>query len=274
MTIHDQRNEPPRRNAQSSGSDSETGDVGFASLPKTRGAGMINVEVTDEAGTRRVLMVRFPRAKAAIGTAAVTVGIFGLPWLIVPLLDTKSGLPDWALSLVIVLVLALLFGWYLVLLLITAVRGGFLALTQTGVLIQTGLSSVLIPWTAIQGVVADTDGSKARNPVLRLSLRGNHNVPGWPWPAALSPVLLGSSRRRLRILAWWFQPVPIHWVLALVRYLVRHPEERPRIGIADPELWDLFPSHVKGPRRRGPVDRGPGAVDGARSSSRGDRGDR
>jgi hypothetical protein len=205
---------------------------------------MIKDEVADEAGTRRMLKVPFPRAKAAIGTAAVTAGIFGLPWLIVPLVDNKSGLPDWAMSLVIVLVCAVLFGWYLVLLLITAVRGGYLALTQTGVLIQTGLSSVLIPWTVIEGVVADSDGTKANNPVLRLSLRGDRKVPGWPWPTALSPVLLGSSRRRLRILAWWFGPVPIDRMVAIIRYLVRHPEERPRIGNVDPDVWDIFPSHV------------------------------
>lgn len=207
---------------------------------------MINDEVTDEAGTRRVLMVRFPRAKAAIGTAAVSVGIFVLPWLIVPWIENESGLSDRTMALVIVLVSALLFGWYLVLLAITAVRGGFLALTQAGLLIQTGLSSVLIPWTAIEGVVADTDGTKARNPVLRLSLRGDRKMPGWPWPAALAPVLLGSSRRRLRILAWWFGPVPLDRMVAIIRYLVRHPEERPRIGIVDPDVWDIFHSHVKG----------------------------
>ena len=180
-----------------------------AVLRERRGAGMVNVEVTDQAGTRRVLMVRFPRAKAAIGTGMVTVIVFGLPWLILPFYPAGEWWWPWA----IVLVLALLFGWYLVQLLITAVRGGFLALTQTGVLIQTGLSLVLIPWTAISGTSADTDGTKARNPVLRLSLRSDDKVPGWPWPAALSPVLLGSSRRKLRILAcgssrwrstgWW-----------------------------------------------------------------------
>jgi hypothetical protein len=205
---------------------------------------MINDEVTDEAGTRRVLMLRFPRAKAAIGTAAVSVGIFVLPWLIVPSIDNESGLSDRTMALVVVLVSALLFGWYLVLLAITAVRGGFLALTEPGVLIQTGLSSVLIPWTAIEGVVADTDATKANNPVLRLSLRGDRRMAGWPWPAALSPVLLGSSRRRLRILAWWFGPVPIDRMVAIIRYLIRHPEERPRIGTMDPNEWDVFPSHM------------------------------
>ena len=63
-------------------------------------------------------------------------------------------------------------------------------------------------------------------------------------PAALSPVLLGSSRRRLRILAWWFGPVPIDRMVAIIRYLVRHPEERPRIGTVDPDVWDVFPSRV------------------------------
>jgi uncharacterized membrane protein YccF (DUF307 family) len=212
---------------------------------------MINGEVIDETGSRRVLMVPFPRAKVAIGTAALAVVIFGLPWLIVPFVDSESGLSDGAIGLVVVLVSALLFGWYLVLLLITAVRGGFFALTEIGVLIQTGLSSVLIPWTAIDSVGADTDGTKARNPVLRVSLRGHRKVPGWPWPAALSPVLLGSSARRLRILGWWFQPVPVRRMVALVGFLVRHPEERPRIGTVDPEVWDVFPSQVGHRRRSG-----------------------
>ena len=236
MTIHDQRDEPPRRTTQSSDGDTETGDVGFAALPQRRGAGMLNIEVTGRAGARRMLVVRFPRAKTAIGTGAVAAVIFGLPWLIVPFLGNESGLPGWAGSLALVLILALLFGWYLVLLLITAIRGGFLALTQTGVLVQTGLSSVLIPWTAISGVSTDTVESKnASYPVLRVSIRGDYNVPGWPWPAALSPVLLGSSKRQLRILAWWFQPVPLVRLVADIRYLASHPEERPKIGSADPD---------------------------------------
>jgi len=230
-----------------------------AVLRERRGAGMVNVEVTDQAGTRRGLMVRFPRAKAAIGTGMVTVIVFGLPWLILPFYPAGEWWWPWA----IVLVLALLFGWYLVQLLITAVRGGFLALTQTGVLIQTGLSLVLIPWTAISGTSADTDGTKARNPVLRLSLRSDDKVPGWPWPAALSPVLLGSSRRKLRILAWWFQPVALDRMVATVRYLARHPEERPRIGSADPHEW-----------LQAPPAAGRGDVDGARSSSGDGRGGR
>ena len=124
---------------------------------------MIDVEVTDQAGACRVLMVRFPRAKTAIWTGVVTLAILGLPWLIAPFLNNESGPPDWAMSLTVVLVLALLSGWFLVLLLITAVRGGFLALTQTGVLIQTGLGSVLIPWTAISGTSADTIETKYRS---------------------------------------------------------------------------------------------------------------
>ena len=199
--------------------------------------GMINVEVTDQTGARRMLMVRFPRAKIAIGTGVVTVIAFGLPWLLVPFRN-ESGLPDWAMSLAVVLVEALLFGWYLVLLLITAVRGGFFGLTPTGVLIDTGLSSVHFPWTAISGTSEDALEGKYRSyPVLRLSIRGDYRVPGWPWPAALSPVLLGSSRRKLRILAWWFQPVPIDRMVTIVRYLASHPEKRPRIGHADPDEW-------------------------------------
>ena len=102
------------------------------------------------------------------------------------------------MSLAVVLVEALLFGWYLVLLLITAVGGGFFGLTPTGVLIDTGLSSVHFPWTAISGTSEDALEGKYRSyPVLRLSIFGDYRVPGWPWPAALSPVLLGSSRRKL-----------------------------------------------------------------------------
>lgn len=207
-------------------------------MRKRRGAGMVNVEVTDQAGTRRVLMVRFPRAKTAIGTGVVTVIVFGLPWLLLPFYNA-------GVVVAAVLVLALAFGWFLVLLVITAVRDGFLALTQTGVLIQTGLSSVLIPWTAISGTSADIDGAKARNPVLRLSLRGDYKLPGWPWPVALHPVLFGSSRRKLHILAWWLQPVPLDRMVAIVRYLASHPEVRPRIGSADPDEW------LQAPRGRG-----------------------
>lgn len=208
-----------------------------AVLRKRRGAGMIDVEVTDQAGARRVLMVRFPRVKTAIGTGVATLIVFGLPWLLLPFYDA-------GVVVATVLVLALLFGWFLVSLSITAVRGGFLALTQTGVLIQTGLSSVLIPWTAISGTSADIDA--AGSPVLRLSLRGDYKVPGWPWPAALDLVFFGSSRRKLRILAWWFQPVPLDRMVAIVRHLASHPEERPRIGSTDPDEW------LQAPRGHGP----------------------
>lgn len=211
---------------------------GKPSRRATRGAGLINVELTDQAGVRRVLMVRFPRAKTAIWTGVVSVLVFGLPWLFASLNNKPSSLPQWAIGLVAGLVLALVFGWFLVLLLITAVRGGFLALTQTGVLIHTGLSSVLIPWTAIRTVSADTDESQGvSNPFLRMTLRGDYKVPGWPWPSALSPVLIGSSRRKLRILGWWFQPVPVDQMVAIIGYLASHPEERPRIGRADPGEW-------------------------------------
>ncbi len=228
MTIHDQRQRPPRRNAVSSDTETETGDVGFAALPERWGAGTINVEVTDQAGARRVLMVRFPRAKAIHGVVTMVL-ILGLPFLLMGYdLDTF-------------LFVALFFGWYLVLLLITAVRGAFLALTQTGVLIQTGLGSVLVPWTAISGASADTIWlykHKYRSyPGLRLSIRGDYRVPGWPWPAALSPVLLGSSRRKLHIVAWWFEPVPLDRMVMMVRYFASHPEERQRIGSADPDEW-------------------------------------
>ena len=222
---------------------------------------MINVEVTDQSGARRVLMVRFPRARTAIWTGVATVIIFGGPWLWALLFH-----PAWGLWLpgAIVLVNALLWGWLLIPLLITAARGGFLALTQTGVLIQTGLSSVLIPWTAIRAASADTVKTRHySNPVLRLSLRSDYNVPGWPWPAALSPVLIGSSRRKLQIYAWWFPQVPIDRMVAIVGYLVRHPEERPRIGSADPDEW-----------LQAPPAAGRGDVDGARSSSGDGRGDR
>lgn len=210
---------------------------------------MINAEVTYQTGAQRVLMVRFPRAKIAVGTGVVTVLVLGLPWLIVPFSNDASGLPDPAISLAVVLVLALCFGWLLVPLWITAARGGYLALAPTGVLIQTGLSSVHIPWTAISGASADTTamavvfttpsraGSNAEYPLLRVSIRRDYDVPGWPWPAALSPVLLGSSRRKLRIPTWWLQPMPPDRMVAIIRYLVSHPEERPRIGTAAPEEW-------------------------------------
>jgi hypothetical protein len=193
---------------------------------------MTNIEVAGQADAPRALLVRFPRARLAIWTSVATVVIFGLPWLIRPFYEDGE---EWWWPWVIVLVLALVFGWYLALLLITAVRGGYLALTQKGVFIQSGLSSVLIPWTAIRTASADTDESS--NLILRLSLRGDYKVPGWPWPAALSPVLLGSSRRKLRMFAWWFRPVPLDRMVATVGYFASHPGERPRIGSAGPGGW-------------------------------------
>jgi hypothetical protein len=190
-----------------------------------------NVEVTDRAGVHHVLMARFPRAKVAIWTGVVIVVILGLSWLI----PWYYNLREWWWPWVVVLANALIFGWYLALLLITAVRGGSFALTPTGVLIQTGLSSVLIPWTAVRAASEDTDESSNR--LLRLSVRGDYKVPGWPWPAALSPVLIGSSKRKLCILAWWFQPVPLDWMVAIIGYLVTHPEARPGIGRTDPDEW-------------------------------------
>lgn len=209
-----------------------------AAASKTRGVGMVNVEITDAAGTRRVLLARFPRrAKIAIGTAVVTVIVFGLPLLLL------LGLPltpeyDFLEVAAVILVLAIAFGWYLVLLLITAWRGGFLALTETGVLVETGLSSVLIPWADIKAVEADVDRHRQySNPVLRLSIRRGAHLSGWPWPAAISPVLIGSWGRSLRILGWWFQPVPLDAMVSMIRYLASHPDERRSIGIADPDAW-------------------------------------
>ena len=198
---------------------------------------MINVEIADPP-VGRAIMVRFPRAKLAAGTIAVFIGIFGLPWLVVPFIGNESGLSDLTVSVAIVLVLALLFGWYLILLMITALRGGFLALAQEGVLIQPGLSSVLIPWTAVKGVSIGDDGTRARNPVLRVQLRAGIDLPGWPWPIALQPTLLGSSRHELKVLGWWFQPVSADRLAAIIRFLVRHPDERRRIGSVDPDVWD------------------------------------
>ena len=229
--------------------DPEAGDIGFAATPKSGVIGLVNTELTDSIGGGPALIVRFPRAQIAVGTIVVTALILGLPWLIVPFMDVTPGLPPWALSLATVLVLALSLGWILVPLLITAVRGGDFALTQTGVLIHTGLSSVYIPWGAISSASTGTTsmavlftspggaGRGAGYPVLRLSLRGKHRIPGWPWPSAMTPVLLGSSRRRLRVPAWWLQPAQISSIATIMRYLVSHPDERPRIGRTDPGEW-------------------------------------
>lgn len=249
MTSRDQPDKPP--DPRTSPPENESGDVGFAIPSKLRPDGMVNVEITDDAGTRRALMVRFPRTQVALGSGLVTVLLLGLPWLIVPLMGNDTGLPDWSVSLAVVLVLGIAFGWILVPLLLAAVRGGYLALMPAGVLIQNGLNSVLIPWAAIQSVAADTTAmaavftspdphQKARYPVMRLKLRSGRSVPGWPWPAALSSALLGSSRRTVQIPAWWLQPVPLNWLVALVSYLMSHPEERKRIGNTDPERWDLL----------------------------------
>jgi len=240
--------EPDQRHHQTSTPDRASGDVGFAAPSAMSSAGMFNVDVNGEAGAHRVLMVRFPRAKVALGSGLITLIILGLPWLIVPFFKNDSGLPGWAVSLTVVIVLALAFGWILVPLLITAVRGGYVALTPTGVLMKTGLNSVLVPWGAIESVAADTTtmavvfttpGATNEYALLRLRLRSEEHVAGWPWPAALSPVLLGSSRRTLRIPAWWIQPVQLNWIVALLGFLVSHPEEREKIGNADPGRWDI-----------------------------------
>ena len=209
-----------------------------AAARKTRGAGMTNVEITDATGTRRVLMARFPRrAKIATGTAVVTVIVLGLPLLFLLGLPLTPEYDSLEVAAAIV-VLAIAFGWYFVLLFITAWRGGFLALTETGVLVETGLSSVLIPWADIKAVQADVEWQRQySNPVLRLSIRRGAHVSGWPWPAAISPVLFGSWGRNLRILAWWFQPVPLDAMVSTIRYLASHPDERDSIGIAEPDAW-------------------------------------
>jgi hypothetical protein len=228
---------------------------------------MVNVEISDETGTHRVLMARFPRTKVAIGTMLISVLVLGLPWLIVPLSRNDSGLSPWVLSLAVVLVGALVFGWFLVPLFMIALRGGYLALAPMGVLIRHGLGSVLIPWAAIESVAADTTGmavvftspgadQSAGYPVLRVRLRTDLKVPGWPWPAVLSSALLGSSRRALRIPAWWLQPVPLDWLVALLRFLLTHPDERQRLGDVDPGVWDLVPAPDQGgghASRRGAV---------------------
>lgn len=207
-------------------------------------AGLINVEVSDQTGVRRMLMVRFPRAKLAFWTVVAIVLIFGLPWLIRPFYNYGEL---WWFPWVLDFVLAVLFGWLLVGMVIVAVRGGYLALTQSGVLIQTGLSSVLIPWSEIKTAAAGKVKVRHNsNPVLRLSLRSDDAVQGWSWHAALSPVLGGSSRRNLQIYAWWFQPVPVDRIVAIVRYLASHPEEHPRIGSADPDEWLLAPRRQAG----------------------------
>ena len=178
--------------------------------------GMINVEVTDQTGARRMLMVRFPRAKIAIGTGVVTVIAFGLPWLLVPFRN-ESGLPDWAMSLAVVLVEALLFGWYLVLLLITAVGGGFFGLTPTGVLIDTGLSSVHFPWTAISGTSEDAlEGKSAHIPFCACPSLATTECPAGPGLPPCRPFSWAPRGANWRILAWWFQPVPIDRMVTIV----------------------------------------------------------
>lgn len=241
VTPGGQPHERPRLSKRAPGN--ESGGVGFAAPYGTWRSGMVNVEISDEAGPQRVLMARFPRTKVALGSGLGIVVILGLPWLIVPFVNIGHEFPAWALSLAAVLVLVLVFGWILVPSLMIAVRGGYLALTPTGVLIDQGLSSVLIPWAAIKSAGADTSAMDARYPVLRLGLRSDRMVPGWPWLAVLSPALLGSSRRTLRIPAWWLQPVPLDWLVALVRFLLAHPGERQRIGDVDPDAWALAPTH-------------------------------
>lgn len=242
MTTPTGHEEPPRPGERSSDAGPEPSDVGFAAIADNRMTGMRNVEVTDPSGVSRVLMVRFPRLRIAIGTIAVTVIILGLPWLIVPFMGTESGAPVWVISLATVIVLVLVFGWVLVPSLITAIRGGYLALTPTGIRIETGLWLLQIPWTAISRVAADDGQGRATYPLLRLTLPSDFEVWGWPWPIALTPMLLGSSRRKLQIPAWWFQPVSLASMVALIRYLADHPGERPRIGTADPAEW--LPSHL------------------------------
>lgn len=220
-----------------------TGGVGFAATAVERATTMVNVDIPGEPGTRQLLVAHFPRVRSAAIGLAIWAIVLVVPVLAVgdfgplgPARNNTSGAPNWAISLIAFLISALIFGWIGILLVITAVRGGYVALTRTGVFVETGLKSVLIPWTAVEGASLNA-GANGRDPSLDVHVRKNAKVRGWAWPAALSPVLLGSSGRKLHIRAWWFQPVPVDVLLDIVRYLTSHPEVRLRIGSANPEEW-------------------------------------
>jgi len=68
-------------------------------------------------------------------------------------------------------------------------------------------------------------------------LKDGSSVPGWPWTTTFLVVLFGSSRSDLRIMAWWFQPVPLDRIVETIRHLVSHPQDRASVGRADPEAW-------------------------------------
>jgi len=135
-----------------------TGGVGFAATAVERATTMVNVDIPGEPGTRQLLVAHFPRVRSAAIGLAIWAIVLVVPVLAVgdfgplgPARNNTSGAPNWAISLIAFLISALIFGWIGILLVITAVRDGYVALTRTGVFVETGLKSVLIPWTAIEG---------------------------------------------------------------------------------------------------------------------------
>jgi hypothetical protein len=220
--------------------DRELSREGDSILRQALGEAFKNVEIEDTAGTRRLLMVRFPRVKSAVWAAVISIVTVGAA--VLALISSRAE--DGAAIAAGLIAFVVFIGVYIVQILIIAVRGGFFALTPTGLLVNTGLTSVFVPWTAIGSAAADVLDSRSRSPVLRVLLKGGSSVPGWPWTTTFLVVLFGSSRSDVRIMAWWFQPVPLDRIVETIRHLVSHPEDRARIGRADPESWlvDWSPS--------------------------------
>jgi len=213
--------------------DRELSREGHAIFRQTLGEAFKIVEIEDTAGMRRVLMVRFPRVKSAVWAAVISIVTVGAT--VLALIPSRAE--DGAAIAAGLIAFVVFVGVYVVQILIIAVRGGFFAVTPTGLLVNTGLTSIFVPWTAIGTAAADVLDSRSRSPVLRVLLKDGSSVPGWPWTTTFLVVLFGSSRSDLRIMAWWFQPVPLDRIVETIRHLVSHPQDRASVGRADPEAW-------------------------------------
>jgi hypothetical protein len=192
-----------------------------------------SVELDDGGTIRPALLVRFPRARLGIVSLVIVV----LTAATSAFLFIRSPPADRAAVEVALISIGVVFGVWVVQMLAVAARGGFFGLTEAGVVVATGLTRLSVPWAAIGTARADLLDARSGYPVLSLLLKPPSSVPGWPWTTTFVVMLFGSSRRDLRILAWWFQPVPLDPVIETIRHLIRHPEDRKRIGVAHPETW-------------------------------------
>ena len=206
-----------------------------ATIGRAGESAFTNVQVGTGSAARRALVVRFPRTRPAVTALAIAVAlIVASAWALI----VSPPEQDAALPVTVGLVAAdAFFGMWVFQLLMLAARGGFFGVIEGGVIIDAGLTSIVIPWTSIATAVPDADAS--RNRMLRLVLKGHAQVPGWPWTTSFLLVLFGSSRREVHVLEWWLAPVAVDPIVALVRHLLTHPGDRASIGLANPDEWHL-----------------------------------